>query len=74
MFNNGDPVSDHDAEEIWNDAHPACLECGEPGCLQDECPTPDSCDLPHAVIHCKEPMHETCVAAFDRHVENREVA
>lgn len=62
--------SDAAAEEMHRDAHPCCLECEQPGCLPDECPS-GACDI-EALVTCHgELVHGRCVVAFERHIENR---
>ena len=60
--------------DIYRDAHPECIECGKAGCIAAECPRIDSCLETVLVEHEGEYMHAGCVAAFDRHVENKEAA
>lgn len=62
-------LNDDIASDLVRDAHAdGCIECGAEGCKG--CPSA-FCDLPELVEHCREWMCPGCVAAFDRHIENK---
>ena len=69
-YQHGWTVSAAAAEEMHRDAHPCCLECEQPGCLREDCPS-SFCETEALVTHDGELMHARCVAAWDRHIENR---
>lgn len=73
MFNNGDPVSDSDAADIWADAHPTCIECDGEGCIKSECPG-GFCNTEALVKSHGEHVHVGCRVAFERLIENKAVA
>jgi hypothetical protein len=75
MFNNGDPVNDNEAREIWQDAHPECIECGEVGCIASECPQPGNCDHRLLETVMGEQMHPgKCRREFEAAIANKEAA
>lgn len=62
--------SDTAAEEIYRDAHPCCLECEEPGCLTEDCPSA-FCEAEALVTCMGELVHAGCVERFEAHIENK---
>lgn len=62
--------SDAAAEEMYRDSHPVCLECEQPGCIRQDCPS-SFCEV-EALTTCHgELVHAGCVERFKAHIENR---
>jgi hypothetical protein len=65
-----DILRDMEIDDATRGAHAdGCIECSSEGC--SGCPAGSACELPRLVEHEGEHMHEGCVAAFDKHTDNR---